>query len=199
MKKKTRFTLSLIFICIIWTVLASGISAAPNYKKLYGNYLKKGSVTVKTSSNGYKTIKMKHFLLLDIDQNGTKEMLTYDTDCYDVDVFTIKKGKVVYIGYFFNKYHGNEVVYCKKHKGLVTPSGGGGHVGYYMTALKNGKLYYKYTLLTETYGKGRSRFNNKLISKKKLRKYYKKYFAAKDQKTYIFYDNTSKNRKKRVK
>ena len=123
MKMKKRAIAVLLTVFAVLMLTGVSVAAKPNYKKLYGNFLKKYSYEYKT---GYKyngktqkyTIRLNYkyykygrgyyrepnksikFTLLDVDGNGTKELLLFNQykkgNTGTLYVFTIKGNKVKY-------------------------------------------------------------------------------------------------------
>ena len=133
------------------------VLAKPNYAKLYGEFLHRKEIRIAsgrtlngkreyyylnpTVSAGYyynkKTRKKEErrtlnpsvrFMLLDLDRNGTKELLLTEyyenVPLYDLFIFTIKKGKVVYCPYKGNDdrflyLNSTKIRYSKKTRTIL--------------------------------------------------------------------------------
>ena len=133
------------------------VLAKPNYAKLYGEFLHRKEIRIAsgrtlngkreyyylnpTVSAGYyynkKTRKKEErrtlnpsvrFMLLDLDRNGTKELLLTEyyenVPLYDLFIFTIKKGKVVYCPFRGNDdrflyLNSTKIRYSKKTKTIL--------------------------------------------------------------------------------
>ncbi|MDO5147168.1 MAG: hypothetical protein Q4D60_09210 [Eubacteriales bacterium] len=183
------------------------------YKKAYKKILEetilyykdKTGITVTTES-----YTPRSFCLLDVDKNGVPELIVKDVAASDGmaynnrHVYTMKKGKAVYCGTYFNRV-GADVEYSPKHKSFYmwwwTNFVGG--VGGRLFRLKNGKLKV-YQSVWE--GAKSSSPNSKKVykyiagdkemkevSKKKYKTMVKRYFKEK-RKSYSFTDNTEANR-----
>lgn len=204
MKSKRRcngIKILLVFAFCVCGILCSTVKveAAKNYKKTYGNLLKKKTVTV-TTEYGYDiTLKANYFTLVDINRNGVKELIVSEDKYADyIYVFTLKRGKAKYIGNMLNKYY-NGVRYSKKYKGLVIATGGSGASGTSIYQIKNNRLVEKYAFMVEHNMTDEYYFNGKKVSAKSYNTKKKKYLKSSTIKEAKMYKNTKSNRNKRLK
>ena len=170
------------FLLIALTCLSNNTAhAKSNADKVYSKFLKNKQFTIKNTASS-KTIKINYYLKLNIDHKGCKELLVADneTSMY-IHIFTVKKGKIKYLGEFFNKYDNINIKYNKY--GLISYDGPGGY-GYCLTQIKKGKLKTtKSVFCKEAYPKNKYYVNNKKCSKKKFDKCEKKYFKKRKEKS----------------
>lgn len=183
-----------MFFCLsLVTSLFVGCSTAtkaePNYEKIYGKVTRNSESVFKYADLGYpkeyfkyrKIIFNKHFLY-DLDKNGIKELFVYDSKLGLVNVFTIKKNKLIDLGYDF--FYGIN----KKKKVLITKghwhgAGGSSKKEYWVYKLNKKKTklkliwYFDKMPCGYTFMKGNN-YKDCLKGKKYKRKYkklYKKY------------------------
>lgn len=171
--------------------------------KCYKEILEKGS---------YGPYKLNYFYILDIDRDKTPELICmnqwFDNSLY---VFSVKKGKLVYLGTSGSKIGFKEIpklYYSKKYKSLCCQEKdalyGGGLSGPSYTYYRiNGKKIksWKYTAVMKSgsakyYANGTASHKYKFVSKKTQKKFYKKYFSPKYLKSYKLMENTPENRAK---
>ena len=193
----------LFILCLMFLLFGMSTEAASKNAKIYKKFLKKRStsVTINGSNGKYKQkVKMNYFVLINIDKSGPKELIVKNTE-YDWDnyVFTIKNGKVKFLGRVAGKYNSGRVLYNAKYKGLVGRDGGTGFLLHSLYKLKNGKLNESIHIwenhnLSDTFA-----VNNKNCSKKTFNKYYNKYFKASKLKSYAFVTNKKANRSRLLK
>lgn len=189
--------------------LTCKVTVRTNYKGLYRAFLEKGTATYKTTySKG--TFKIKAFALMDIDQNGTPDLIVSSGNASETftlrSVYTVKSGKVVYCG-CYNVRGDKYFYYNKKYKSLYTWwwTNGVGGSGCQLYRLSGSKLSpYKYVWEgadrmgsnKRYYYYGTSGEKNSKVSKSKYLSMVKKYF--KGQKKYSFVNNTAANRKSKL-
>lgn len=196
MKLRHLFSALLLLTAVFWISGTADAKAASSYQKIYGNFLEKGTAPVEGRSIN---MNLGYFTLLDIDQNGVKELLVGENEfCWDLEIYTIRKNKMVYIGSLSHPYVGALISYNQKYKGLVTKGGGTGISGYTLTILENNKLKTAQNLLY-SYSVDEITLNGRKISKSEAEKTEQIYFTGKDVKEYPFYQNTPANRKQRLK
>ncbi len=174
-------------------------------KELYKTLLEKGNYKTK----GYN-FTINYFYLLDIDRDGISEMVCldkwYDNSIY---VFSIKGGKVIFLGGSGSRIGYNEVpklYYSKKYKALCKidkgATFGGGTMGmaYEYYRISGAKIKaWKYTAKMgvdapssyDYFMAGTSSAKAKYISKSKQNAFFKKYFAPKYIKSYKFLQNSA--------
>lgn len=118
-----------------------------NWKSLYRNVLDRSSMTVKgTSSYINLSIKDCYFTLVDIDQNGVKELIIKEKGYFgpcepSAYIFTIKNGKVEYVGSTGIKQdYSNKVLISKKYKSIYNRYQVAFYCPEYYYTIKNGKL-----------------------------------------------------------
>ena len=195
------------------TILRADIivsAAEPTWVRIYQNLLEKGTYTV-TNNNYSWNASLSSFLILDIDQNGTPELVTKnvrpESSMANMLFFTVKKGKLVYLDSHGSKGLGS-IRYCKADKGIYdywwTNGIGGSGAGIYSFDSK-GML----TLKRYAYTCSESMTSSKILysiekagnwtTKARYDSYVKTYFASGRFKTYKFYENTAANRKKVLK
>lgn len=201
------------------SVLSASASKAKVYKTAYKKLLSKSEITVSAKNGPYKNlystlkVKPKSFMLLDIDRNGTPELIISDqspTSSFSTRyIFTIKKGKAVCCGYYSQRGD-SALQYSKKHKALYywwwTNRVGGD--GSQLLRISNYKLTGYHGIWTGLnssvppahriyqYGKGNAEMKN--VSKATFDSIKKKYFS--DKKTlYKFAANTDANRNRLLK
>lgn len=189
--------------------LTCKVTVRSNYKELYRAFLEKGTASYNTKySKG--TFKIKAFALIDIDQNGTPDLIVSDGNASSTftsrSVYTVKSGKVVYCGCY--SVRGDKYFYYnKKYKSLYTWwwTNGVGGSGCQLYRLSGSKLNpYKYVWegsdrpgsSKRYYYYGTSGEKNSKVSKSKYLSMAKKYF--KGQKKYSFVNNTEANRKSKL-
>lgn len=216
MKTKKRIIqvfLTLFIIC----ATVSPASAKTNYKKIYGNLLKRNVISY--SNKDFGGIKLTYhpaaFVLLNIDQKGPKELIVTNEYRTEWHIYTIKNNKVKHI---FSKVwmgsDGDGVFYNRSKKGLVRVwSDGTGLINRCLFCFKNGKQSSKIHLYSSwIYGTNPARFNysknGKGIAKKTFDKYFNKYFKYTNNKGrtvyvntkfYSYIENTASNRSKVLK
>lgn len=187
---------------------AQAASAANKAKALYKKVLQKGKVSYK-DKDGTHSVTIGSFCLLDIDQNGTPELVVKESTAGYVFndgsiIFTSKNGKLKYCGAYRDKTSAN-LQYNAKYKSLcygwwTNGIGGGGNALYQLKKYKLKEYKYIYSSLEsetsdkEVYWYGNDVKTAKKVSKKKYDLMYKKYFSG--IKDYSFYDNTPANIKK---
>ena len=145
---------------------------------------------------------MNYFILLDINGDGRKELITAPDRYFNssIDVFYVKKGKVKYAGSWLNKYHGDKIAYSTRYKGLVLENGGSGAAGNSIFQLKKGRLKEKYSYQMQSTAQGNLMFfNNKQVSASTFYAKKNKYFAESTIKSYTMHYNNAKNRRKKLK
>lgn len=196
MKRKLRRLFSVIlFLTVVFGIGGTAdAKTASSYQKIYGDFLKKGTAYVEGRS-----IKMNlaYFTLLDINQDGVKELLVGEDEfCWILQIYTIRKNKMLYIGSFSNPYVRATVSYNKKYKGLISKGGGTGVSGYVLKILEKNKLKVTQDIM-RSYGE--ITFNGRAISESEARTIEQTYFTGKDVSVYSLYPNTSANRKKYLK
>lgn len=173
---------------------------------LYRTLLEKRSYA---QSGGYN-FKINYFYLIDINRDQVPEMVCmdqwYNNSLY---VFTIKKGKVVFLGSSGSHTGYREtpkLYYSKKYKSLCciekNATFGGGLTGpsYDYYRISGSKIInWKHTAEMELdghtyYYEIGAKSKNKFVSKSKQKAFYKKYFAPKYIKSYKLLENTSSAR-----
>ena len=163
-----------------------------NVKALYKKFLEKG-----TGTNAFgSTSSMEFFCLLDIDQNGTPELIVSDNDGSgrsNKGIYSVKNGKVIYCG----GLGGWGVNYSSKYKAICEVNGTPGSwktlfrlSKYKLTSFKFNALYI--VQFKEEYHFGNSRESSKIVSKKSYEAMEKKYFS--NLKECSLYANTKANR-----
>lgn len=201
MKRFKRFCIWILWVGMLFA-LSANVQAAQNYKKIYRNFLKKKYVSVLDPDSYYETVRMNYFILLDINGDGRKELITAPDREFNsiVNIFYIKKGKVKYAGWSLNKYHGDKIAYSTRYKGLVLENGGSGAAGNSIFRLKKGRLKEKYSYQMQSVAQGNLFFiNNKQVSESVFYARKNKYFAKSTIKSYTMHYNNAKNRKKKLK
>ena len=177
-------------------------------KLIYKKALEKGSFTYKENNQSYTT-PAKSFLIFDIDKDGIPELIVRPfeanythTQAY---VYTVKKNKLVYCGYYANKGM-SKFHYSPKYKSIYYYwwTNGIGGTGAALIQLKKGvwspyKWFYSSqesmysTKMVYKIGKtGTSDAKN--VSKNTYEAQTKKYLS--NLKTYSYKDNTQANRNK---
>ena len=182
-----------------------------SYKTLYKEFLQKG--TFKYNNSGYvRTVSAKSYCVLDINQDGTPELIVKSVDAslafpvVTQYVFTVYNNKVVYCGNVDTRGYAN-VQYSKKYKALLTSGWFNGTGGQYVRlhTLKNRKVSeYKYamscyastTSQVIVYYVATSGGSNVKVSKSEYDKTISTYFKKSDIKSYKFKNNTAANLKK---
>ena len=200
MKRLKKISTWILCIGMLFA-LSVNVQAAQNYKKIYRDFLKERNVSVSKYSF-HDTVEMNYFILLDINGDGKKELITAPDRYFNsiVYVFYIKNGKVKYAGHSLNKYHGDKIAYSTRYKGLVLENGGSGAAGNSIYQLKKGRLKEKYSYQMQSVAQGNLYFiNNKQVSESTFYAKKNKYFAKNTIKSYTMYYNNAKNRKKRIK
>lgn len=158
----------------------------------------------------YEVFDLNYFYLLDINRDGTKELICmsywYDNSLH---VFTQKNGQILYLGTSGSRNGFKETpkfYYSKKYKSLCRKEKfatfGGGLMGpaYEYSHISGKKMKnWKYTAVmkagsTRYYATGKHSSKYKFVSKKKQKAFYKKYFAPKYIKKYTLLSNTLENR-----
>ena len=176
---------------------------AASYKTVYKKLLKQGNrqFKVKSQHGTYTTtISMKYFTLVNIDRKGAPELITLSEPYGNwIDVFTIKNGKLKYLGKELNKYMGGYVRYNPSKKGLVVAAGGSGSAGDALIQMSGNGLKEKVSTLQIFNQKTTYMLNYKTCSYKTYKKYTKKYFAKKNIKLAYFVENNKFNRSKKLK
>lgn len=211
-KLQTVITLAFVVISVlVCSQTAVSVKAAPNYKKIYGNLLKKSTITTCNTGESYRyTYKPRYFTMVDIDRNGTKELIVSSNKC-DWHIYTIKNNKLKHL--FSRRWMGSrEIYYNKSAKALVLEwSEGTGLLCRVLYKIQKGKIV-EALHLDSSYNsfarKTRYSLNGKACSKSKYNKYKKKYFTLgsyktgcrfKNAKLYSFKKNTSSNRSRLLK
>lgn len=201
MKRVKKISAFVLLLGMVF-VMAISTQAASGYKKLYHRLLKQKSVTVRNSSEYSSRIDMNYFILLDINGDGRKELITSPAREFNsiIHVFYVKAGKVWYAGDELNKYHGEKIAYSKKYKGLVLENGGSGAAGNSIIQLKKGRLKEMYSYQFQSTAEGNlTFFNNKQVSGSTFYAKKNKYFSKNTIKSYVMYYNNARNRRKRIK
>lgn len=191
----------------VYTDTAQAASAANKAKALYKKVLQKGKVSYK-NKEGTHSVTIGSFCLLDIDQNGTPELVIKESTAgyafYACFIFTSKNGKLKYCDEY--SVRGDSGLrYSAKYKSLcygwwTNGIGGGGNILYQLKKYKLREYKYIYgsqesqTSDKMAYWYGNNKKTAKKVSKKKYDLMYKKYFSG--IKDYSFYDNTPANIKK---
>jgi len=203
---KKRMFVMFLFALLLLTVPASADTTALNasakpYVNLYKKRLRIGS---------YKKTPLKSFLILDINQNGTPEMICKnaapDANFCSYMVFTVMNGKLYYCGSYFTKTQRN-VLYSKKDKGIYDSwwTNGVGGVGSVTVgiSLKKKSLYNIRYAWSGAAAMGSSKMVYQIgpkatkVSKSKFNSYVNTYFPKNMSsrfKTYTFKSNTAANR-----
>lgn len=133
MKKSRKIWMQLVIILCLSLSMAISVQAATpsktKQKSMYSSFIKNKTVTVKRSPTFKQKFTIDAFILLDINKDGVYELITTDYKanskykCVYNNVFTIKKGKIVYFDSFYNstELHGTQrkVYHNSKMKGLV--------------------------------------------------------------------------------
>lgn len=211
MMKRKQFFLATILILLTALMLPVSASAASKkYVKLYKKLLKEGKAAVTSGNNTYD-VQIKAFLVLDINRDGTPELLVKDQKAAEsmtsIMVYTVKKGKLFYCGsYSTRTNYGGAVSYSKKYKGVLdtwwTNGVGGSGAVLYGVPSKKHELTVKYKAWKGASSFGSSTMTYEIkknlvtVSKAKYEKYINKYFDEKNFKTKKFIANTAANRKK---
>lgn len=168
------------------------------YKKLYNNFLSNSTIPA-----GNYTITPNWYYVINIDRTGVPELIVTSSGgaITGYCVYTVKKGKVKFIGEYGAKgisYTNPTFSYIKKYKGLVASGWTNGIGGAWNNMYKKSKykLVQKKHLMSENSGLyyGKTTETRHKVSKKAFMKYYKKYF--KPAKEYKMKKNTAANRKK---
>ncbi len=176
---KNRIKLLMMIIMLVGFVYISKneIYAKSKADKVYSKFLKKSQFKLKHNV-GDEIIRINYYLKLNIDHKGCKELLIADNEySMYIHIFTVKKGKLKYIGGFFNKYDNINIKYNKY--GLISYDGPGGY-GYVLEQIKKGKLKITKSVFcreVNPYPRKKYYVNEKKCSKRKFNKYKKKYFS----------------------
>ena len=126
---KRRLLLTLLLLLLTFSLQAE--AKKPNYKKIYGRILEKSSVSA--SKDGYKYDPFDHFVLLDINCDGRKELIAetgWNRVCF---IYTIRGNKAKLIDhvicFFTSDAYDNQyryfVEYNKKYRCLILHQHGG--------------------------------------------------------------------------
>ena len=204
--KKTgsiRWFAFLVFLFMFMPLQVQLVEAKPNYKKIYGKILEKSTVSYVENGHTYTYDSFDHFVLLDINRDGKKELIAETGGYRTCFIYTIKKGKAklydVVICFFTNDANDSKyrhfVEYNKKYKGLILHQHGGtGLAGLDIFQMRSNKLKLLCSIESSSLGD-----NGKVSTTytKGYWKYYKKYFRS--AKKYYMCDNTSTNRKRYLK
>lgn len=204
MKKifKVRWIVVIVLLAAIFG-FSGKVEAAPNYKKLYSDVLKKRRMNFLGNSYSYDK-----FAMVDINRDGKKELIA--TGCYfrKVHVYTIKKKKVKLLGdigcFIASDSKGEYIEYNKSSKGLIlNQHAGTGLSGYELYKIKKNKLVRTISIGTSSvWDNGRSIVYYSVYqpmssnSKSLYMKYYNKYFKTGKAKKVYLISNTEGNRKK---
>ena len=187
MNKLISMLLCFSLVTVLFVGCSTATKAEPNYEKIYGKVTKNSESVFKYANLGYpkeyfkyRKIKFNKHFLYDLDKNGIKELFVYDSKLGLVNVFTIKKNKLIDLGYDF--FYGIN----KKKKVLITKghwhgAGGSGNKEWWVcklnkkkTALENvwyiDKMPKYYTIY-----KGKEFKEVTKKQKKVYKKVYKKY------------------------
>lgn len=170
-----------------------------NYLEIYRDALSKQKVVITQKVNGRsetKSFSMKYFNLLDIDENGVKELLV-DQNGYDTYyiVFGAKSDKIQYLG-AVRKGGGLSYSYNPAEKGLVASYGGSGAAGYGLFQVKNNSLKEVVKVYAFFNRKTTYELNDKPCSEQTYLSKYNRYFnfSAGKLRHYWFVKNNSANR-----
>ena len=209
---KKRISSAAVLLLVITTLFAQSVQAASSkaYVKLYKALLEQGGRTTTTSYGSYQT-PFTSFLLLDINRDGTPELVTKssrpETAFCTVMIYTVRKRKLYYCGEYSTKTQAN-LLYNRKAKTVydswwTNGVGGSGSVTYAVNAKKH-KIVVKRWAWTGADGYGSSKMVYRIgakqtsTTKSKFNKYVKKYFAKKRFKTYKYVLNTASNRASKI-
>lgn len=189
MKRKIFRILGLL-VCICLLIVEypvqTNVQAATNYKTAYKNFLNKSNT------------EWNYFNVLDIDKDGTKELLV-ERGLYDTSyvVYGFSRGKVRCIG-AVRKGGGDSFTYNSAARGLIASYSGSAAAGYGLWKMKKGVLKEAVEIYTFMRGKTTYELNYKKCNKKTFNKYKNKYFNFKSpkMKSYKFVSNNAYNRTK---
>lgn len=177
------------------------VTVKGNYKTLYKSLLQKGSYTT-----GKETIKLRYYYVLDLDKNGMPELITTSGagGFCAYDVFTVRSGKIVYLGSCTNKgvYFDPWFSYSYKYKGIITSGWTNGIGGSWtnMYSISGNKLIRTYHAREahdpkDAYYTGKTDKSEKKVSRSSCSKFVNTYFK-KYKKTYNMLLNQPGNRTK---
>lgn len=177
------------------------VTVKAGYKSLYEEFLSQAKVEAE-----YGPISPNWYYVLDVDQSGVPELIVNDysgalTDFY---VYTVKNGKMVYLGYCGTKGLGSVPVisYVSKYKGLVT-SGWTNFIGgvwWNMFGISGSKLTNIHHMREahnpgDEFYVGNTDSTAKKVSEAEYQKFYNTYFKDSLVKKYTMLKNTEANRK----
>lgn len=202
----------------VQSVSSASASKASVYKKAYKQLLEKKSITMSTKNGPYEEsvstmkIQPKSFMLLDVNRDGTPELIISD-DVPDASsstrlIYTMKNSKAVFSGYYTER-GGNIVQYSKKNKAILNTwwtafvEGAGARllrISNYKLTFYHGiySSYEKMFSSRKVYRYGKGNVVMKDVSKAKYDAIQKKYFSDKIT-MYKFTANTAANRNKLLK
>lgn len=203
-KLASKISAMLLLICLI--VSPVNVQAAKSSEgKVYKEILEKGYTVTENGNKDNRTYK--YFNLLDIDRNGVKELVVKEFEggaWYSTDVFTIKKGKVVFCGTVIGRGQ-TSMTYVKKYHSLYTYgwTNGIGAAYSFLWRLNGTKIdRWKFCWAGSesmgsskmVYKTGKNSESCKKVSKSTYNAFFKKYF--KNRVDYKYVENTAANREK---
>ncbi|MBQ6385102.1 MAG: hypothetical protein IJJ38_02900 [Lachnospiraceae bacterium] len=211
-RKKCLVIAALLALCVCLlpvSVSAASAGSSKKYVKLYRKLLKKRRKKVTSGAYSYD-FEFKSFLTLDVNRDGTPELVIKNQDAdvsiAGVMVYTVKKGKLFYCGMFNSKTLYKGLSYSKKHKGIIDTwwtngVGGSGAVLLRIPKRKH-ELVQKYKAWEGAAEYGGTKMVYQIgpslrkTSKAGYKKYCNKYFNKKNIKARKFRANTASNRRK---
>lgn len=163
------------------TVKKKNSSKSKNWKKLYKSFLTQRYITVLRTSYASDTITLysAYFTVGDINNDGIKELFVRNGKDIGgnldfIYIFTIKNGKVSYAGALSNV--GDAPQISKKYGGVYSTWVATDSGYFYLSSLKNGKIYTKVILSSYDYRNIHNYYvNGKRVSKSQYEKTLKSY------------------------
>lgn len=180
------------------------VSKKENYSEVYKKILESGTFSY-SDKTGRHSIKVNSFYALDIDKNGTPELLFCENGMYPIHVITVKNGKAIYCGAAVGKGIVTGFSFSSKYKAIYsdyTTNGVGGY-GRYLWKMSGHTLKAWKHAYAQDKGTGAEYYFGNDSYNKVSESYYisalKKYFTSSDFKYYQFLSNTEANRTKILK
>lgn len=200
-KKICKFAFLLLMLFLLIGIGNEPVAAANggNYKVLYRKFLQK-----KSREKTYSSVTcIKKFYLLNIDKKGVPELF-YTDGSYGVsgigivEVYTIKKQKVIRIGYFAHYMAETppSFYFNRKTKSIFGKAAESHHGSFIRYNYQGGKWKAVYNCGYGTNG-GKMKYyiQSRSVSKTALKKYYKKHFKSIKWKKYKMKELTPENLK----